>query len=81
MICCVCGMDLCLHPIVLVHGFSYTPMHECLCCGAVGFGKMPHGYCLPMYDGEVDFNSDVYGPVCRECHDSYQGSVSGLCLP
>lgn len=71
MRCAICEKELCGHGIVHVHGFALDSMNECIFCGAVDFGRRPGQYCLPIYEGRVDFNSDVFGTVCQECHDRY----------
>ena len=46
---------------------------ECRICGKTEFGTATiHQYSLPMRDGRIDRGSDVYGTVCKVCHDNYQ---------
>lgn len=42
-------------------------------CTNCGNEAIPSIYCLPFLDGEVNFDSDCYRSVCKECHDKYEG--------
>jgi transcription elongation factor Elf1 len=64
MECKICGKDACQHPRLHVHDNIY----ECLDCGQCGANTPPIKYALPFYEGKVDWHSDVYFFVCRNCY-------------
>lgn len=36
----------------------------------------PHnGFCLPVYEGQVDFRSKVCVPACESCYNKYAEGV------
>lgn len=63
--CNICYIKLCNHPIIV---YSSNNKVECKTCNATDLTR----YCLPYEDGEVNFESDVFIPVCKDCHDKYQ---------
>ncbi len=40
---------------------------ECPLCGKE-IPLVRGGFCLPMYEGRVDWDSKVYFPVCPDCY-------------
>ena len=63
MLCHFCGVFCCPHGAQHVKGNKVT----CLSCNA----SPPENYCLPVYEGKYEPDSDVYTLVCKSCHDKY----------
>ena len=66
--CALCGSELCPHSSQTT-GIR-TAIIECDKCGEaglIGFCAVPN-YCLPTYEGRVDWTSDVYSTVCTKCY-------------
>jgi hypothetical protein len=59
--CTICNKDICNHGFFRIKdGKAY-----CFYCKSTDLSL----YCLPMYEGKVDFSSDVFSHVCKECHE------------
>lgn len=63
MNCRICDVGLCLHGMTLIKGNTVT----CLRCNM----SPPESYCLPFYEGKVNFESHVSSPVCKACSILY----------
>jgi len=73
MDCALCGKPVCLHGrqrVIQLAG-SKVSVSKCHHCGAGGINGAPDVFCLPTYEGRVDFSSDVYSTVCPDCHDRH----------
>ncbi len=69
--CWVCEKPVCQHGhlrVIQLAG-SKVAVTKCVHCGAGGVGEEPPVFCLPTYEGEVDWSSDVSSTVCPDCHD------------
>lgn len=65
MSCAICSVDLCHHGrITVMDGKPY-----CNDCGKERWTGEVN--CLPMYEGEVDYQSDVCFTVCDECYSKH----------
>ena len=69
MECSLCGKDCCNHASQTMNNGVFT----CNMCGE----ECPENYCLPFYEGQVDFASECFGTVCRQCCDKYLPCNSG----
>jgi len=65
MECKICHCDACEHPRLLGHGDG---RRECIDCGQTSINTNPMKYALPFYEDKVDWHSDIYFPVCRNCY-------------
>ena len=65
MNCAICEKPFCRHGSNTVSG----PVWRCTHCGAIGINGPSPTHCLPMYEGKVMIESDVFSSVCKECHD------------
>lgn len=69
-LCYVCQGGTCHHGHVKV-GTSHNgkPCHECLSCGlkVENYNEMSCNV-LPCYEGEVDWDGNVYFEVCDKCY-------------
>ena len=64
MKCKLCGEILCEHARLSIHDNKV----ECIDCGEIGFKIPPIKYALPFYEDEVNWNHDIYFPVCKGCY-------------
>jgi hypothetical protein len=44
---------------------------RCMLCGAQAVEGDNTAFALPMYEGRVDWTSEIHFPVCRECYDKH----------
>ncbi len=68
--CSICSRMICPHSTIHIKGLY----HMCFICNEVGKGEPPPTYCLPSYEGKVDFSSDVYSKVCKQCYVKHSES-------
>jgi hypothetical protein len=61
--CKICDVFICPHGSLSIRGKTIT----CITCNM----SPPERFCLPFYEGKVDFESDVFAPVCKACHDKH----------
>jgi len=67
MECGICEKWACQHGRYNIKGNIST----CCDCGESFEGGV-HGYCLPFLEGEINFESDYFRTVCKECHDKHK---------